>query len=351
MLKKLFATGMAAAMVLSAGVMSVSAEEIKNVTPDKAREELKLGVSFKTLQEERWVQELGVIEETCAAEGVECIYQISENDAQKQVSQIENLVEQGVDILICTSNEKEAVSGALKAASEAGVLVVYYEKANGEVYCDFCGGNDEYEIGTAITKAIGDMKISGKVAYIYGDAAGGTGVYAFHDGMLDSMKDCDVEVVGEQWTVNWDPSTAMGYAENWLSLYGSDLKAILCMNDGMATGVAQAIEAAGLTGQILTCGQDCDLLAVQRIVAGSQVSTVLKSGREYPQLLAEAAIKVRLGEMTAADFEATTPNSENTEVPFLVYPGKVITADNVQDVIDAGVYTYEEIYGTEAETE
>lgn len=348
MLKKVLAAGMVAMMVLSAGTGALTVcaeEEVAVVTPDKTREELKVGVSFKTLQEERWVAELNVIQEVCEENGVECIYQVSENDAQKQVGQIENLVEQGIDILIFNSNEKEAVSNAAKAAHDAGVLVCYYEKPNGEVYCDICGGNDEYEIGTLITKAAADAGVSGKAAFIYGDPAGGTGVYNFHDGMHDSLKECDLEIVGEQWTTNWDPSTAMGYAENWISQYGEDLSAIFCMNDGMAGGVVQALDNAGLAGKVIVTGQDCDLLAVQRVLAGTQISTILKSGKEYPRLLTETCIAYRLGEMTDDDFPATSPDSEGIEKPFMVYPGTIITKDNVDDVIEAGVYTHEEVYG------
>ena len=352
MLKKVLTAGMVATMILSMGAVAVQAEEeVSVVTPDKAREDLKVGVSFKTLQEERWVTELGVIEDVCEENGIECIYQISENDAQKQVGQIENMVEQGVDILIVQSNEKEAVSNALKAAHDAGVLVCYYEKANGEVYCDLCGGNDEYEIGKLITQVPAEMGISGKVAFLYGDPAGGTGVYNFHDGMHDTLADCDIEVVGEQWVTNWDPSQAMSYAENWISQYGDELTAIFAMNDGMAGGVIQALENAGLAGKVVVTGQDCDLVAVQRVLDGTQVSTILKSGKEYPRLFTETCIQYRLGEITAEDFEQTTPNSEDTEVPFYAYPGTVITKDNVDEVIEAGAYSYEEVYGEEAPAE
>ena len=68
-----------------------------------------------------------------------------------------------------------------------------------------------------------------------------------------------------------------GYAENWIAEYGDSLTAILCMNDGMAGGAIQALEGAGLAGKVLVCGQDCDLLACQRIVQGTQVSTVAKA--------------------------------------------------------------------------
>lgn len=343
--KKVWATGMAAAMVLSMGAVASASEDVEVVTPDKTREELTVGVSFKTLQEERWVMELGVIEEVCEENGVNFIYQVSENDAQKQVGQVENMVEQGIDILIVQTNEKEALSNALKAAHDQGVLICYYEKANGEVYCDICGGNDEYEIGLKITQAAAESGVSGKVAFIYGDPAGGTGVYNFHDGMHDSLADNDLEIVGEQWTTNWDPSLAMSYAENWISQYGDELSAIFCMNDGMAGGAIQALENAGLAGDVVVTGQDCDLLAVQRVLAGTQISTILKSGKEYPRMFTETCIQYRLGEITDEDFETTTPDCDGVERPFMVYPGVIITKDNVDDVIEAGVYTHEEVYG------
>lgn len=321
------------------------AAETAGTEGKKAREDLVIGVSWKTLQEERWARELDIMQKTCEEQGIELIYQVSENDAMKQASQIENMVSQGIDILICNGNEKETISNAMKAAHDAGVLVCYYESTSGECYADLSGGNEEYAIGLQITEAIADMGISGKVAYVYGDPAGGTGVMKFHDGMQETMKKCDVEVVGEQWATNWDPSVAMSNTENWIATYGDELTAVLCMNDGLAGGAIQALTDAGMEGKVLVCGMDCDLVALQRIVAGTQVSTILKSGNEYPEQFINTCIDYYLGNLTKDDFELTETNPEGEEIPFFNYPGKVITKDNIDDVIEAGVYTHEEIYG------
>lgn len=77
----------------------------------------------------------------------------------------------------------------MKAAHDEGVLVCYYEPVMGDTYADFTGGNDFYEIGQLITKTIGDMNITGNVAYIYGDSTGGTGVVKFQEGMLDQHEE------------------------------------------------------------------------------------------------------------------------------------------------------------------
>jgi D-xylose transport system substrate-binding protein len=91
---------------------------------------------------------------------------------------------------------------------------------------------------------------------------------------------------------------------------------------------------------------DCDLLAIQRILAGTQVSTVQKSGVEYPRLFIETSIKYYLGELKDSDFKTTDTNSLGQTRPFILYPGTVITKDNIDEVIIAGgVYTREEVYG------
>jgi D-xylose transport system substrate-binding protein len=310
------------------------------------RSDIVVGISWNTFQEERWVTEFNVMKQYCESQGIKVTYQVSENDAQKQAAQIENLVSQGIDILAVHSNEHGTITNVLREASTEGVLVCYYDQIDGETYFDLSGGNDRFEIGRAITRAIGNMGIKGNVAYLLGDAAGGTGVKLFYDGMKDSMKNCDINVVGEQWVTNWDPVTGLAHAENWIAQYGDSLTAILCMNDGLAGGAVQALVNAGLAGKVLTCGQDCDLLAVQRILAGTQVSTVLKTGIEFPRLFIETSIKYYLGEITDTDFEYTSYNDLGQTKPFIFYPAAVVTKDNIDEVVIAGgIYTREEVYG------
>ena len=133
MFKKVVLGMMAAVLAFSpvmSNVVTVKAEE----ETKKSREDLKIGVSWKTLQEERYATELEEIEKVCEEQGVEMVYQCSENDNQKQVGQIENLISQDVDILIVIAAEKGAVNNVLKEAHDAGIFVCYYEQVMGETY-------------------------------------------------------------------------------------------------------------------------------------------------------------------------------------------------------------------------
>ncbi len=242
--------------------------------------------------------------------------------------------------------------GEMKKCLTAGlaVLLLLGEGLTGNAWEKTKDSREELVVGVSfktlqqITQTAAEKGLSGKVAYVYGDPIGGSSVYTFRDGMQESLKDNEIEVVGELWAQDWDPEEAMSAAENWIAQYGDELKGILCMNDGMAGGVVQALENAGMAGQVMVCGQDCDLAALQRILAGTQVSTVLKSGSEYPELFVNACIDYYLGELTAEDFDSREKNCDGKEIPFMSYDSKVITIDNVDDAIEAGLYTYEEIY-------
>lgn len=336
--KKLMAMVMAGTMALGTAAM-VQAEE-------NPYEGLKVGISFFTVQEERWARELDTLESVCESYGIEALSQVAENDPQKQAGQIENLVAQGVDMLIVICNQDEAVMSVLKDAHEQGIFVGYYEKVDGQTYADYSGGNVDLDIGKMITQAAAEAGISGKVGMIYGDPGAGQTLIDFEAGMKESLKDNDIEIVGEQYVTSWDPNTAMGIAENYIAQYGDELAGILCMNDGMAGGAVKALEAADMAGDVIVVGQDCELAACQRILEGTQLSTVLKSGVGYPTQYLENMLGLYTGELTEEDF-AEDYNSDGATIPYFVYGGQVITKDNIDVVIEEGVFTAEELYGAE----
>lgn len=333
--------------MLLAGAIVISGTTIVQAEDSGNDDKILVGVAWKTVQEQRYATELDIIQSVCGELGVDVVYQVSDNDTQKMIGQIENMITQGIDILICCPSELEAMANIYQDAHDAGVLVCNYEQVYGEQYVDMCGGLNNYDIGRAITAPLAEAGISGKVAYIGGDASGGSTQMDFMNGMKDSLADCNLEEVGEQWSTQWDAAIAQGFAENWLTLYGDELAAICPMNDGMAGGVIQTIESAGLTGKILVCGQDADLTACQRIANGTQYSTVYKNSSAVARKVVECVVKLYKGELTEEDYGGQTClNSEGEKVPFAAVEPVSVTKDNLDEVmIDSGIYTHEDVYG------
>lgn len=148
-----------------------------------------------------------------------------------------------------------AIGGNMNAAKLSGVrtqrvqLMVYVIVDNGDIgdknYTAFVGCTDQ-ESGELLGKWF--MEESGlekgsKVAIIEGPMgqSGQVGRMAGFEevGMLDYF-----DVVATQ-TANWKRDEAMALAEDWITTYGDDLKAIICENDDMGMGALSAAQAAG----------------------------------------------------------------------------------------------------------
>lgn len=340
-MRKMLVAVMLACLLVPATVLGADwKEKGKKV---KNNSEITIGLSMKTLNEQRWVTELGVIENVCKELGVNLIYQVSNVETQTQIAQIENMITQGIDILIAIPSELDAMYHVFDYARERGVMVVNYERVYGEVYVDMCAGLDDYKVGTCITKPLADANVTGNVAFIFGHSAGGNTLMNFRQGMIDGIKDCDYTNIFEQYCENWDASIAQGYAENVITQYGNNISAFAVMNDGMAAGVIQALGAAGLAGKVMVTGQDADITALQRIIEGTQTNTVFKNSQEAARKCVESAVALYKGEQIKA---TTATNSLGQEIPFVTVEPIVITKDNIDEVlIDGGIYTKEEIYG------
>jgi len=137
--------------------------------------------------------------------------------------------------------------------------------------------------------------------------------------------------------------------ENALTNFGEEIDAVICSNDGMATGAAQAIIAAGLGGKILLTGQDGELAACQRIVEGTQAMTVYKPGYELAKIGIDVAVKLALGQ----DLGTTTVmNNGFKDVPAAMPKVISVDKDNMMDtVIKDGWHSYDDVYVNVPESE
>jgi D-xylose transport system substrate-binding protein len=86
----------------------------------------------------------------------------------------------------------------------------------------------------------------------------------------------DIHIVADQWARDWLASEALRHTENALTQANNNVVAVVVSNDGTAGGAIQALEEQKLAGKVLVSGQDADLAALQRIVAGTQSMTVYK---------------------------------------------------------------------------
>ena len=298
---------------------------------------IKIGISLPTQREERWVLDKEGFEKAAAAAGIEIALQIADNDAGRQQTQCENLIAQGVDVLIVAPHDGEAAKNIVEMAHADNIPVISYDRlilnADVDLYVTF----DQFRIGQLMGEYMNDNLESGNIVILSGDPADNTSVPLKQGAVSAVQAKIDsgaYKVVLEQECKDWQPSEALKHIENALTANNNDIQGVIAPNDGTAGGIIQALAAQGLDGKVIVTGQDSEVDAIKRIIEGTQSMTVFFDVRDMSAAAFDAAVKMAKGEDAGASgFE----NNGKIDVPVLGFSATAVTKDNYQTLlIDSG---------------
>ncbi|MCH5258354.1 MAG: substrate-binding domain-containing protein [Lachnospiraceae bacterium] len=330
----------------------------------------KIGISMPTQSLERWNRDGEYLDEQFKAAGYETILTYSDNDAGRQVNDIQNMLAEGVNLLVIAAIDGEALNTVMNEAAEAGVQVIAYDRLIMNDAVSYYVSFDNYTVGKLqgqFVESTLDLANAGDTVYniefTAGDPADNNAGY-FFNGAFDVLKPYidagTLNVVSGQTdfssvaTNQWNTDTALERAQNILSSYyadGTQLDVWLCSNDSTALGVAQAITSDYAGGNsVLITGQDGDEANLKNIVDGVQTMTVYKNvSNEAIVTLALAKAMMSgdaIGESLIPSFgiecaydTESYETSEGNKCPSFLLVPSVITKDNLQDLVDTGLYT------------
>ncbi|ALC22991.1 sugar ABC transporter substrate-binding protein [Streptomyces pristinaespiralis] len=274
------------------------------------------------------------------------LYANAKHDAGLQTQQLESMIDEQVDVLIVDAVDAKAIAGAIEKADEAGIPVVAFDRlAEGPIdgYVSFDNEQVGHIQGKALLEALGDDARSGKVVMMNG-ALTDPNAAMFKKGAHTEL-DGKVEIGLEYDTKDWKPENAKANMDAAIATLGKDaITGVYSANDGMAGGIISALKGAGLTDLPPVTGQDAELAAVQRIVAGDQYMTVYKQYAPEAAAAAEMAIllarNMSLGAAAHTDIDTPTEKS----VPTVRIPVIALTKENIKETVVAdGLYTVEQI--------
>ena len=235
--------------VLAAGTVTVSAAEKKD--------KYVIGMSQCNLGEPWRVAMNDQI--AMAAEKhpeFEVIFADAAQDNSKQIADIENFVQMGVDLIITSPNEATPLTNAVSAAYDAGIPVILLDrKIDGDKYTQFICA-DNVDMGRIAGEYIADTLLpdGGKVCEIKG-LEGTSGGIDRDNGFREGIKKNDkIEIVAVN-NADWLREKAITVAEEMLQT-NDEIDLFLALNDPMAEGAYIAAKNAGREGDILFVGFD-----------------------------------------------------------------------------------------------
>ncbi len=259
----------------------------------KSAKPIVIGLSLDTVREERWQRDRDEFVKHAKELGAEVRVQVANNDDARQNAQCENLLTQGVDVLVVAPHNSESAATIVQAAHKAGVPVVAYDRLIKNCDVDLYLSFDNVQVGRLQAGYAVKQVPKGRYQLIAG-APTDNNAHLFRQGQLEVLdpyvKRGDITIVGDQWATDWQPVEALKIMENALTRNANKIDAVVVSNDGLAGGAIQALAEQKLTGKVVVTGQDAELSACQRVLAGTQSMTVYKSIRALARRGAEVAI-------------------------------------------------------------
>ena len=341
----------AISLVLLAGCGAKNTEPAKPApqatTAQPAAKKVKIGLSLATLAEERWQRDRDYFVKKATELGAEVVVQAANGDENLQNSQAENLLTQGVDILVVVPQNGKTAAAIVEAAHKAGKKVIAYDRMISNSDLDLYISFDGVAVGEAIAGYAVKQKPKGDYVIINGSPTDDN-AHLFNKGFYNVLKPAidkgDIKVVFEQWTDGWMPEKALKHMENALTKLNNKVDAVVSANDGMAGGIIQALGEQKLDGKVPVTGQDAELAALQRIIKGSQSMTVYKSLNALATRGAEVAVSMAKGETISG---TKTVNNGKKDVASVLLPVVAVDKTNIKDtVIKDGFWKLEDICKT-----
>jgi ribose transport system substrate-binding protein len=218
--------------------------------------------------------------------GVEIVITDAQSNTPKQVSDIQDMIAQGVDVLFIPPREEQGLEPALQSAREAGVPVFLVDReANAEIcedYVSFMGSNFVEQGERAAEWLVEATNGKAKVAELQGTV--GASVTADRGEGFKSVIDenSGMEIVASQ-SGNFNRAEGQNVTEQILG-GNPDLDAVYAHNDEMAIGAIQALKDAGRKpGEDVTVvSVDGTRDALQAIIDGDLGATVETNPRFGP---------------------------------------------------------------------
>ncbi|MBI2683927.1 MAG: sugar ABC transporter substrate-binding protein [Actinobacteria bacterium] len=271
-------------------------------------------------------------------------YQNADQDATKQATQAEAEIAKGANVIVLDPVDGVAAASIVTKAKAANIPVVSYDRLVQGGQPDLYISYDNEQVGKLQGEALAaklkaDGNPTGPIVKINGSPTDNNATL-FKKGSDAALQAAGVKILVQYDTPDWSPDKAQTFMEQQITKFGkTGFKGVYAANDGTGGGAIAAMKGAGIDVKTIpTTGQDAELAAIQRILAGEQFMTVYKAIKPEAEKAAQAALELASGQ----PLTGTTGTVNNTvkDVPSIILTPVSVTKANVASTVVAdGFYT------------
>ena len=324
-----------------------------------------VGIAMPTQSSARWISDGNSMVEQFEAAGYETILQYAEDDIPNQLAQIENMITNGVDVLVIAAIDGTTLSNALENAHFSDIRVIAYDRLiRDSAYVDYYATFDNFKVGVQQATSLVDglRERFGDGPYnveLFGGSPDDNNAYFFYNGAMSVLDpliaDGTINIVSGQMgmetvgTLRWDGAVAQARMDNLLSAHYTDetVHGVLSPYDGLSIGIISSLKGVGYgsgdQAMPIVSGQDAELRSIKSMLAGEQYSTVFKDTRELARVTVGMVDALLEGGQPEINDTETYDNGVKVIPSYLLEPVSVDMSNWEDVIIGSGYYSMDEV--------
>jgi D-xylose transport system substrate-binding protein len=306
----------------------------------------RIGLLMDDEKQERWQRDRDLFVARAKELRAQVLVRAADGDQAQQLRQAEELLKEGVKVLVVVPHDTEQAAAVVEAAKRQNVPVISYDRLIRNADVDLYVSFDNVRVGELQARYLLERAPKGNYLLI-GGAPTDYNAKLLRDGQMKVLRPAirsgAVRLVGDPWAENWRADAAQAHTAEALKRARNNLVAVVASNDVTAGGVVAALAEQGLAGKVLVSGQDAELPAVQRLVAGTQAMTVYKPLTPLARMAARAAVDMADGEKVEG---TSTVDNGKKPVPAVLLDPISVDKDTLEaTVIMDRFHKREDVFG------
>ena len=265
------------------------------------------------------------------------IYSNANQDAATQQQQAEAALTNGANVLVLDPVDSDAAAKIADLAKSKNVPVIAYDRlikgSDGVTYYISFDNEQVGRLQGAALLAALTGRVNPTIVMINGSPTDNN-ANLFKRG-AHSVLDGQVIIAKEYDTPDWSPDKAQREMEQALTTLNNQVDGVYAANDGIAGGAIAAMKAAGIQPPPPVTGQDAELAAIQRILAGEQYMTVYKAIKPEANVAAELAYALCHGDQPDESLVNGRVDNGKITVPAILLAPISVTKDNLMQTVVA----------------
>lgn len=316
-------------------------EAVGVVNKLKNGEKVIIGLSLDSLKEPIWKKNKEAFINKADELGAVVRVEQANSDDKVQLSQIDKLIAEGINVLVVAPHDGEICSEAVEKAHKAGIKLMSFDRLIKNSDVDLYIAIDNLKVGELQATELLKSVNSGNIAYV-GGAQTDNNALLFREGAMKVLKENkNINIVMDKYSADWKAEEAYNNVTELLKT-NTNINGIVCANDGTASGAIAALEKFSLAGKVPVTGLDSELSACQRILEGKQLMTIYKPSNEISSKAAELAVKMAKGESLETNNKIF---NGKIDVPAYYVDPVVVTKENMMDtIVKNDFHSFEDVY-------